>query len=63
MKVHVDDDICAAFGVCMMVAPEVFELSDDGFSVVLVDEVPPELEDQVRKAAAQCPSRAITIEE
>jgi ferredoxin len=63
MKVRVDDDICAAFGVCVMVAPEVFELSDDGFSVVLVDEVPPELEDKVRQAAAQCPSRAISVED
>lgn len=64
MRVRVDDDVCAAFGVCMMVAPEAFELGDEGFATVLIDgEVPAELEDRVRQAEAQCPSRAITIED
>ena len=61
MKVRVDKEICAGFGVCLGLCPEVFELHDDGYATVLVGEVPPELEDMVRKAAVQCPSNAITV--
>jgi ferredoxin len=63
MKVRVDPEICAGFGVCLGLAPEVFELHDDGYAIVLLGEVPPELEDMVRKAAIQCPSNAISVSE
>ena len=61
MKVRVDPEICAGFGICVGISPEVFELHDDGYARVLVGEVPPELEDLVQRAASQCPSRAITV--
>ena len=61
MKVYVDKEICAGFGVCLGLCPEVFELHDDGYAIVLVGEVPPELEDMVRKAAVQCPSNARSV--
>jgi ferredoxin len=61
MKVHVDKEVCAGFGVCLGLSEEVFELHDDGYAVVRVREVPAELEDVVRKAASQCPARAISI--
>ena len=46
---------------CLGLCPEVFELHDDGYATVLLGEVPPELEDMVRKAAVQCPSNAISV--
>lgn len=61
MKVRVDPEVCAGFGICVGLCPEVFELHGDGYAVVLVGEVPPELEDAVRRAASQCPSNAISI--
>jgi ferredoxin len=39
----------------------VFELHDDGYAIVRVSEVPPELEDSVRQAVNQCPARAISV--
>jgi ferredoxin len=63
MKVRVDPEICAGFGICVGVCPEVFALHDDGYAVVLVDDVPPELQDLVQRAASQCPSRAISVSE
>ena len=63
MKVTVDDDICAAFGVCVITCPEVFVLGEQGYAEVKVDVVPPELEELVRRAAAECPSRAIVVED
>lgn len=61
MKVHVDPDLCAGFGICVGICPEVFELHEDGYATVLVGDVPPELEDLVQRAANQCPARAISI--
>lgn len=61
MKVVIDTEICAGFGICVGISPEVFELHEDGYATVLVDEVPPELEDLVRRAVDQCPSRAISL--
>jgi ferredoxin len=61
MKVHVDSGICAGFGVCLGLCPEVFELHDDGYAIVLVGEVPAKLEDAVRTAVSQCPSNAISL--
>jgi ferredoxin len=61
MKVRVDAGICAGFGVCVGLCPEVFELHDDGYAVVRVDEVPKEHQDVVRAAVNQCPARAISL--
>jgi ferredoxin len=40
----------------------VFSLDEEGHSVVSVGEVPAELEEQVSRAAANCPERAITVQ-
>jgi ferredoxin len=61
MKVRVDSEICAGFGICLGIAPEVFELHEDGYAFVLVSEVAPEDEDAMRRAASQCPAQAIRL--
>ncbi|MEE2032890.1 ferredoxin [Rhodococcus chondri] len=61
MKVSVDDDACRGHGVCLATCPEVFDLSDGGYAVTLVSEVPSQHENAVRDAAANCPERAITV--
>lgn len=61
MKVRIDPEVCAGFGICVGITPEVFELHDDGYATVLVGEVPPELEELVLRAVDQCPSRAISV--
>jgi ferredoxin len=63
MKVRVDAGVCAGFGVCLGLSPEVFELHDDGYAVVRVAEVPRQLENVVRQAVSQCPSGAISLSE
>jgi ferredoxin len=63
MKVRVNSEICAGFGICTGIAPDVFELHDDGYAVVLVSEVAPGYEDDMRRAESQCPARAISISE
>lgn len=61
MKVTVDDDRCAGHGVCTTICPEVFTLTDDGYSVAETPDVPPEFEDAVRRAVQSCPERAIAV--
>lgn len=58
--VHIDDSLCAGYGSCILEAPEIFELNDDGVAVPLVahtDDV------RVYDAARACPMDAITIVE
>ncbi len=61
MKVAVDEDRCRGHGVCCTFCPEVFDLTDDGYSVVRDPEVPAGFEEAVRDAAANCPEHAITV--
>jgi ferredoxin len=60
VKVTVDDDRCAGHGVCCALCPEVFTLTDDGYTAGQVDAGPAELVGVVRAAARRCPERAIT---
>jgi ferredoxin len=61
MKVHVNPQVCAGFGVCVGLCPEVFELHEHGYAIVRLSEVPPELQDTVRLAVSQCPASAISV--
>jgi ferredoxin len=63
MKLKVDLDACTGHGRCYSLAPELFDADDYGHSVLLQPDVPDDQVDQARLAAANCPERAITIEE
>jgi ferredoxin len=56
----VDRDACMGSGNCVFWAPDVFDLDDDGIAVVVGD--PTGRDEEVRKAAANCPTSAIRIE-
>ncbi|MBX5485798.1 MAG: ferredoxin [Mycolicibacterium hassiacum] len=59
MRVVVDRDRCEGNAICVKYAPDVFALDDDEYSVVLTDPVPPELEEDARRAVDECPRAAI----
>ena len=62
-KVVVDYDLCESHGVCMSIAPDVFEIRDDDFLYV-IDETPPDdRRAAVEEAVDRCPKRAISIVE
>ncbi len=62
MKVRVDPDVCQGHTLCAMTAPQIFALSDfDGHSSAVAEDVPVELEQAVRDAAATCPEQAIIV--
>jgi ferredoxin len=62
MRVSIDEERCAGHGVCIGLCPEVFDLTDAGYAVTRLTEVPSELESEVRHAAQQCPTSAIIVE-
>lgn len=60
MKVTVNSDMCEGHAKCEKVAPEVFKVGEDDVSVVLVDEVAPDLVEKVERAIRMCPRQAIS---
>ena len=61
MKVIIDHSLCEGHSRCMDDLPEVFEVRDDDRSYTLLDTIPAEFEEQVRKAVSVCPRAAIEI--
>jgi ferredoxin len=61
MHVEVDPNICEGHGQCNAVAPEVYDLDDDGYCLIRNAEVPPDLESQAEAGASACPVQAITV--
>ena len=63
MKVVVDREICEAQGVCQSLVPQVFHVGDDDRLQIREGEVPPALEDGVRRAVLRCPKQALSLVE
>jgi ferredoxin len=64
MRVRVDDERCEGHGRCYTLAPELFEPDDIGNSHEVGDgTVAAGMEHKARVAVANCPERAIIIEE
>jgi len=64
VKLHIDSERCQGHGRCYDLAPDLFGDDDEGFGQVLGDGVVPA--DRVRDArlaVANCPERAIDLDE
>ena len=62
MKVQIGADLCQGHGRCYDLAPAVFDDDEEGYGQVLGDGVvSPEREDDARRAALNCPERAIKL--
>jgi ferredoxin len=63
MRVVADLDVCQAFGLCALTAPEVFTNDDEGQVVPLIEgDVPAELEKPAMEGAGMCPVKALRVE-
>lgn len=63
MRVVVDYDKCTGLGLCESLAPEFFEVQDDGSLTLLQSEAGEGQRAEVEEAARSCPTEAIRIEE
>lgn len=62
MDIIVDYDRCEGHGECVIAAPEVFDLNDDGDEVIVLDDSPAEaLRPKVEAAVKLCPVAALRI--
>ena len=63
MKVKIDPDLCTGHGRCYDIAPSVFHEDERGHGYVDRPEVGEQSREKVRRAAANCPEQAITLED
>jgi ferredoxin len=64
MKVLIDQEKCVGAGQCVLASPDVFDQREEDGIVVLLKENPPaELFEEVREAAQICPALAIELVE
>jgi ferredoxin len=63
MKISVDRTKCVGHAQCYAVAPQTYDLDDDGYCVINNAVVPPELQKEARLGADACPEQAITVDE
>lgn len=62
MKISFDHDACEGHNRCYLLAPEIFDVDDEGYAILRLDgEIPAELEAKARLAADNCPEYAITL--
>jgi ferredoxin len=64
MKAWVDQLKCRTVGECVKTCPDVFRFQEGSKrATVLLDPIPTQFEDKVRKAAKRCPENAVMIRE
>ncbi|ROO87990.1 ferredoxin [Actinocorallia herbida] len=61
MRLEIDPALCQGHARCAAVAPELFELDDDGYIAGRGREFDPALEEAARKGARACPEKVITV--
>lgn len=55
----VEEDLCIGCGSCSAIAPDVFEMTDEGLAKVILDPIPDELMADAKEAQESCPTGAI----
>ena len=64
MKVVVDTGLCQGHGMCVLEAPDVFELAKHATTVtILTAEVADDQLTEVRQAVKYCPNAALSLED
>jgi ferredoxin len=63
MRIAVDYDKCSGLGMCESIAPDVFEVEDDGSLTLHLTEVPEGREGEIREACEACPTEALSLQD
>jgi ferredoxin len=63
LRILIDPVACDAYGYCVELLPEVLSLDEWGYPIVDSRPVPSQLVSAGRRAARDCPRRAITLRE
>lgn len=63
MRVVVDYDKCTGLGLCESIAPDFFEVQDDGSLELLQSEAGEDRRTELEESVRSCPTEAIRIED
>ena len=61
MRISVNYDQCESNGICMDIAPDLFEIRDDDFLYVLNETPSEDQRSDLEQAVLSCPKQAISI--
>ncbi len=61
LRITVDPVACAAYGYCAEILPEAISLDEWGYPIINDRPLPAELIALAKRAARDCPKRAITL--
>jgi ferredoxin len=61
IPLEIDGDRCQGHAICYLLAPELFDIDEDGRGLVIDPEVGPDGHGQAQVAADRCPERAIRL--
>ncbi|CAI8364292.1 MAG: Ferredoxin-2 [Acidimicrobiales bacterium AG-410-I20] len=61
MRISVNYDQCESNGICMDIAPDLFEIRDDDFLYVLNETPSEDQRSDLEQAVLRCPKQAISI--
>ncbi len=53
---------CASIGMCEALAPDVFEIGDDGALTILQEQPPEDRRADMETACSDCPTQALSIQ-
>jgi ferredoxin len=62
VRITIDHNLCVGHAQCYLVAPELFSVDEQGYGVVLAEEVDDSMRELAARAADSCPERAIRVE-
>lgn len=63
MRVCVDYDKCTGLGLCESLAPDFFEVDDDGSLLLLQEEGSEDQRAELEEAVRACPTEALRLED
>jgi ferredoxin len=61
MRIAINDGLCDAHGVCSQIAPQYFGLDDDGYVVVVKEDIADAERNVVEEAILGCPVGALLL--
>lgn len=61
MKIELDRAKCIGLGICESIAPDVFEVDDDGDLVLMHEQVGDDALPEVEEAVRSCPAAALRL--
>jgi len=61
IQIFVNPIACDGHGICAELLPELIELDEWGFPIIMSKEIPPSLLEHARRAERLCPTLAVII--